>query len=73
MSYYNIGIIDNFDKKFDYSYSDLDLEYEDIIKKHNCISVNEDFFDKVIKIKQKTLILIFKVTEIEAITLILVV
>lgn len=73
MSYYNIGIIDNFDKEFDYSYSDLDLEYEDIIKKHNCISVNEDFFDKVIKIKQKTLILIFKVTEIEAITLILVV
>lgn len=48
MSYYNIGIIDNFDKEFDYSYSDLDLEYEDIIKKHNCISVNEDFFDKVI-------------------------
>lgn len=41
---YNIGIIDNFDKEFDYSYSDLDLEYEDIIKKHNCISVNEDFF-----------------------------
>lgn len=32
MSYYNIGIIDNFDKEFDYSYSDLDLEYEDIIK-----------------------------------------
>lgn len=48
MSYYNIGIIDNFDKEFDYSYSDLDLEYEDIIKKHNCISVNEDFFDEVI-------------------------
>lgn len=33
MSYYNIGIIDNFDKEFDYSYSDIDLEYEDIIKK----------------------------------------
>lgn len=32
MSYYNIGIIDNFDKEFDYSYSVLDLEYEDIIK-----------------------------------------
>lgn len=32
MSYYNIGIIDNFDKEFDYSYSDLNLEYEDIIK-----------------------------------------
>lgn len=46
MSYYRIGIIDNFDKEFDYSYSDLDLEYEDIIKKHNCISVNEDFLIK---------------------------
>lgn len=73
MSYYHIGIIDNFDKEFDYSYSDLDLEYEDIIKKHNCISVNEDFFDKVIKIKWKTLILIFKVTEIKVNTLTLVV
>ena len=48
MSYYHLGIIENFDKEFDYSYSDLNLEYEDIIKKHNCISVNEDFFDKVI-------------------------
>lgn len=46
MSYYHIGIIDNFDKEFDYSYSDLDLEYEDIIKKHNCISVNEVFLIK---------------------------
>lgn len=32
MSYYNIGIIDNFDKEFDYLYSNLNLEYEDIIK-----------------------------------------
>lgn len=48
MSYYHLGIIDNFDKEFDYSYSNLDLEYEDIIKKHNCISVDEDYFDEVI-------------------------
>lgn len=48
MSYYHIGIIDNFDKEFDYSYSDLNLEYDDIIKKHNCISIDEDFFDEVI-------------------------
>ncbi len=48
MSYYNIGIIENFDKEFDYSYSNLDLDYEDIIKKHNCISVDEDLFDEVI-------------------------
>ena len=32
MSYYHLGIIENFDKEFDYLYSDLDLEYEDIIK-----------------------------------------
>lgn len=48
MSYYHIGIIDNFDKEFDYSYSDSNLEYDDIIKKHNCISVDEDYFDEVI-------------------------
>ncbi len=48
MSYYNIGIIENFDKEFDYSYSNLDLEYKDIIKKYNCISVDKDLFDEVI-------------------------
>lgn len=48
MSYYHIGIIDNFDEEFDYSYSNSNLEYDDIIKKHNCISIDEDYFDKVI-------------------------
>lgn len=46
MSYYHLGIIDKFDKEFDYSYSNSNLEYDDIIKKHICISIDEDFLIK---------------------------
>lgn len=56
MSYYNIGIIDNFDKEFDYSYSDLDLEYEDIIK-------NTIVF-QFIKKTNLSLVLVYKINPI---------
>ena len=56
MSYYNIGIIVNFDKEFDYSYSDLDLEYEDIIK-------NTIVF-QFIKKTNLSLVLVYKINPI---------
>lgn len=43
-----IGIIDNFDSKYDYSIADSDLEYEEIIKKYKCVSISDDIFNKII-------------------------
>lgn len=43
-----IGIIDNFDRKYDYSIADSDLEYEEIIKKYKCVSISDDIFNKII-------------------------
>ena len=39
-----IGVIDNFDKNYDYSIVESGLEYREAIKKYRCISISDDVF-----------------------------
>lgn len=43
-----IGVIDNFDRKYDYSIADSDLEYEEIVEKYKYISISDDIFNEII-------------------------